>query len=168
MRLIDFVVQVLFVQSNTLRALASCLSENRLLSCLENVEFPNSDFTLDPLWFETNEPNQSPEKSSFEELEGAVSDFRLSPELETYLWSYPFYRALIENSIDLKAKFKKSNQIQAKHLIDQAFAHARVWIDTLPLPAEIENQATHAALIPWIKFQAEELKRQGNRNITLA
>ncbi len=172
MRLVDFLVHLLQTQADTLKRLAAFFGEEALLQMLEtagDIEHPPSSFQLHREWFEANPPNpvlvRSDSNASHQKLEGSVTEFKLPAFLEFHLWAYPFYRHLIEGSIDLHAKFKHSSQDSIEALVEEALKESKKWIQNLPIPPSVSQAAERAAWIPWLKFRANVLTQVGKRPI---
>src|SRR5207237_1497991 len=117
--------------------------------------------------------------SPYEELQGAVQELGLTPELEFHLWAYPHYRAFVESSIDLGARIASQGapgsgygRIHPMHasagsagtvLVEEAAAQAEDWLRRLPVRPEQRQQLEALAHAPWLRFRAAVLKRIGRR-----
>jgi hypothetical protein len=168
-RLIDFLILLLQTHASTLQRLAALLGEEDLLRLLEDVgdhaePLPeHSNIELE--WFESG--HFSVEAVRFRpiygELEGAVHELKLPAFLEFYLWSYPYYRRLIESSIDLKSRIRGPSHPAATFLVEDALAYAKRWVKQLPVAPELAIQVEKTALMPWVRFRSEFLKKVGKR-----
>lgn len=173
MKFIDFITEILETQAKTLQRLAAFFGEEEFLEILEaSGEMPSGemtnrvlDFKLDPNWFE--KPPASVTSTSYAQayaqLEGTVHELGLPAVLEFHLWAYPFYRILIESSIDFKSPFRIAENKGVETLINEALAYAKLWVRNLPLHPELSAAAESAALLPWIRFHSEILKKIGKR-----
>ncbi len=167
MRLVDFLIHLLEAHAGTLNRLAALLGEDSLTELLEmsGESRVRDDRKLllhqEPQYFNKTLPQKS--ASVYAELESAVRSFNLAPTLEFHLWTYPYYRAYIESSLDLNAALSSHGEAGIGRLADEAFLDARAWARTLPLSPDLAKQADHAAEVPWIKFRAALLKKTGQR-----
>jgi hypothetical protein len=171
MRLVDFLIAMLEAHAQTLQRLAALLGEEILIELLESCGEEDSDsdgkadtpppLELKPEWLDTAAPFS--ESSAYGELEGAVSELKLSAMLEFHLWAYPNYRSWIESPLPLNTRIRGTGSEAGITLVDDAVANAEAWIKKLPLPPSISQQAERAAQIPWLRFRTLVLKRIGKR-----
>ena len=176
-KLIDFLIHVLEAQANTLQRLAAFFGEDEFLQILESVEEPDSRETknhaakeeakLNDI-FQLNVPNVLKRTSTadiascYARLEGAVREMKLPAFLEFHLWAYPFYRLMIESSYDLQSPLSRDrDRIMTDQLVNASVAHAQAWVKTLPIHPELSLQTERTALIPWLRFRTEFLKKMG-------
>ena len=172
MRLVEYLIYLLEAQAQTLHRLAALLGEDELLEILENsgetfepkarsgVESPPSVF-INPKSFDAPGPGAT--ASPYQELEGAVHEFKLAAPLEFHLWAYSHYRAFIESAVDLNARIQGAGAEQGTALVEEAVAHAEEWIRHLHLPPAVSLQAERAAHVPWLRFRTTVLRRIGKR-----
>lgn len=167
MRLVDFSIQLLKAQAQTLQRLAALFGEEALLEILENTgEIIEEKYSPPPLpshWF--SPPSHKEKPSPYQELEGSVRELNLSATLEFHLWAYPFYRVLIESSLDLNSRIQTKNSSAGEELVNLAIAQAQAWVKLLPLRPEVSRRAERAASIPWLRFRSEVLKQIGIRPV---
>ena len=165
MRLVEFLIDILETQSQTLMRLAALLGEGELLELLESAGEAHKKkpsrppLTLDLEWFEKKPGSPS---NAYAELESAVKGFNLPAILEFHLWAYPFYRTIIESSLELSLEIRRDG-VKSDTLIHEAVQDAEVWIRTLPIRPELSRQAEQAALIPWLQFRSKILRKMGKR-----
>ena len=186
-KLIDFLIHVLDTHAHTLRRLAAFFGEDEFLQILESVEEPDGIPKMKMAELqksETQPENQMDEikwdtffqkvpdslkrtpsadiASCYARLEGAVREMKLPAFLEFHLWAYPFYRLMIESSYDLHSPLSKNrDQRMTDQLVNASVDHAQAWIKTLPIHPELSLQAERTALIPWLRFRTEFLKKMG-------
>lgn len=173
-RMVDFMIDVLRAHGQTLQRLAAFYGEDELLEMLETIgdqSFPQVDsIEMAPEWFETEEKltdgggkdKADPVKmqaQAYAELEWAVRELKLPPTLEFHLWAYPFYRSLIESSIDLSRSLRTSDTGAGPILIEKAITFAKVWIQALPIPPEQSQQTEQLAWNSWLRFRSEAMKK---------
>lgn len=176
MRLVEFLILLLEAHAQSLQQLAAFLGEEELLQILEDYgdrfnEITQGQIQSRALEFveklSLEEPLPDASSSTYQELEGSVHEFQLPAVLEFHLWTYPFYRALIESSHDLNARIPRSSAFQSNsigsHLVDEAMAQASAWIRHIPFPPQICQHAEKAASDPWLRFRTNALKRIGKR-----
>lgn len=168
MRWVEFLTLVLEAQAETLNRLAAYFGEEELLEVLENIEVESANETLPLIESLQLEQPKLPESSQpYQELEGCVQEFHLSPVLEFHLWAYPFYRILIESPHELNQRIPTYQPFQKNDLgtllVDEAMNQAERWIKSLPFPSPYHQQAEKIAWNPWIRFRATALKRIGKR-----
>jgi hypothetical protein len=165
MKLIDFLIHLLATQAKTLQRLAAFFGEEELLQMLESAGDEESEDALpiliDPKWFDQPKTTDSP--SAYAQLEGSVREFKLPAVLEFHLWAYPFYRSIIESSLNLKSVIRGDDGSAGEKLVNEAIAQATIWIKKLPIHPEVSIQAERAALVPWLRFRSEVLKKIGKR-----
>lgn len=168
MNLLNFVIQILNTQGKTLQRLAAFFGEEELLQMLETA-----GETLNPviLPFNLGDLLDSPLDGSaasqgtntYAQLEGAVHEMKLPAVLEFHLWAYPFYRAIIESPFDLGSPIRNFNNTGGNRLVIEALKQAEEWVKNLPIHPEVSAQAERAAMIPWLRFRSEILKKFGKR-----
>jgi hypothetical protein len=166
-RLVEFLIHLLQTQALTLQRLAAFFGEDALLEMLEiageSEEKNPSSFKMNQNWFA--QPQPIPPSSPYTELEGAVREMNLPAVLEFHLWAYPFYRVLIESSLNLNSRIKGDENQVPEALIEESVSQAKAWIRKLPIRPELSAQAERAALIPWLRFRTLVLKKIGKRPI---
>lgn len=171
MRLVDFLVLLLQAHAETLRRLAAFFGEENLIQLLEDAGESFDDRRLaglEPIpsgasfskttWSEGESPSSNP----YAELEGTVHELALPEILEFHLWAYPHYRHFIESAIMLNARLTSGTDSGAL-LIEEACASAEAWVRTLAIPPSVAAAAHKAALVPWLRFRTEALKKIGRR-----
>ncbi len=170
MTVVEFMILVLTTQTHVLQRLAAFFGEEQLLEILESVDdFPapkestrtQSLFSLQKNWF-IPAPLQVTKTSPYTELEGSVRELNLPATLEFHLWAYPFYRTLIESSLDLKMTFNPKKQ-GGEALVKEALYQAKTWIHALPIHPAHAAQVQTLGMTPWVRFQSEVLKKTGGR-----
>jgi hypothetical protein len=173
MRLVEFLIQLLEAQAETLKRLAALLGEENLVLLLEmagdeesgkeNGEpatAPQHEIPI-PLFGPPQPPFAS--RDPYTELEGAVREMDLPATLNFHLWAYPPYRAFIESPLDLNSRLPGPGGEAGAALVEEAMAQAEAWVRRLPISPLVYEQASRAAHVPWIKFRAAVLKRVGRR-----
>lgn len=164
MKFVEFLVYVLQTQGETLQRLAAFFGEEELFELLEAAgDHPDpqlSSFSLNPSWFEPSEKT-----SNYAALDNVVRELKLPAVLEFHLWAYPFYRILIEAPIELKAQIRHSSENVVDLMVNEALSQATTWVKKLPIRPELSAQAERIALIPWLRFRSEVLKKAGKRPI---
>jgi hypothetical protein len=162
MRLVDFLIRLLEAQAQTLQRLAALFGEEILLEMLERgaeiEEEIGKPTEISLSWFQTSGSGNG--GSPYAELEGAVSDMKLSPVLQFHLWAYPVYRSFIESKLDLGSRVT-----QPQAVVEAAVAGHKRWLETMPIATEFRNQAERAADVPWLRFRTTVLKDLGQRPI---
>ena len=170
MRLVEFLIQLLEAQAETLKRLAALFGEENLVQLLEMAgDESNAPKTETPaeiavpvqLFGEPQPPFQS--RDPYTELEGAVRDMDLPAILTFHLWTYPPYRAFIESPLDLNSRLPGPGGDSGATLVEEAVAQAEAWVRSLPMNPLVLDQASRAAHVPWLKFRAVVLKRVGRR-----
>lgn len=167
MRWVDFLVQVLKTQGRTLQRLSVLYGEDTLIEWMEaagdEMATPDLTFQIESSWLLPAQPTQST-FSPLEALEQAARETELSAVLEFYLWTYPYYRTLVESPIDLRAEIQlKKNPEFIGHIVDEAVTQAKLWLEQLRLPVRIRDQAEKASLVLWVRFRSDALKLAGQR-----
>ncbi len=167
MRLFEFLTLLLQATGQILQDLATLFGENVLVQLLEdNPKHPGEAkmrFQLDPQWFDPA-PETTLNKndgSAYLVIEEAVKKIGLSSILEFHLWSYPFYRILIESSIDLRSEIKNGNPIIGKLLIQEALEQSEKWIYPICQAAEFTQQVEPILMAAGLRFRSEVLKKMG-------
>jgi hypothetical protein len=170
-RFVDFAIQVLQTQAETLKRLAAFFGEDTLFEMLEiagdqeTIQDQHS-FEFKTEWFEAPDKNlKSSETNAYSELESSVNDLKLPAVLEFHLWAYPFYRSIIEGPVALKSKIPASSQPITDLLVNEALYQAKLWVKQLPIRPEHSAQAERAALTPWLRFRSDVLKKLGKRPV---
>lgn len=171
MRLVDFLILLLGAHSEALKRLAAFFGEERFIDMLEDSgdtidkSLPIRKFTDKAgaalIWIDMNSPRTN--ANAYVELEGAVRELSLPEVLEFHLWAYPHYRAFIESSVDLNARMAPGGGSSGAALIEEACIQAEAWAHALPIPPAVAGAAHKAALVPWLRFRAEALKKMGRR-----
>jgi hypothetical protein len=170
-QLVDFLMQLLQTHGKALQRLAAFFGEEVLLHLLEDagerLENEPVAFRVDSSWFEApaRVPSKSLGRSPYSELEGAVQELNLPSVLEFYLWTYPFYRKLIEGPHHLRSQLRGPSHPGAALLTEGALEYAKLWIKQVVVSPEFAAQAERSALTPWLRFRAEFLKKMGTRPI---
>lgn len=166
MKLVQFLIHLLTTQAETLQRLAAFFGEEELLQMLEAAgESELLDETSPPLisnWFIP--PKGTDSTSVYSQLEYCVRDTQLPAVLQFHLWAYPFYRSFIESALDLKSTIKDTDG-NPESLVNEAVSQAQIWIKCLPIHPELSTQAERIALVPWLRFRSEVLKKIGKRPI---
>ncbi|MFZ9594789.1 MAG: hypothetical protein ACO3A2_01790 [Bdellovibrionia bacterium] len=159
----ELIIRLLQAQGQTLSRLAAFFGEDNLVAILEAAgesQIPNPTlFTKIKESASTDSPFWKP-GSPFLEIETAVHELQLSAVLEFHLWSYPYYRYLIESSIELKAQVP-----ELETFVEQALEAARTWVAHLPIEAEMITHFQRTAQVPWLRFRTECLSQLGKRPI---
>lgn len=164
MRWVEFLIHFLTAQGQTLQRLAALFGEEDLLEMLEEV---GESYEVKPLILDLNpERFQSAGDASgsgnpYQQLEWAVTELKLSPTLEFHLWAYPFYRYMIESGVELDARVGPFPDDFTHVLVNEAVKQAKDWVQRLPIAPEHSLQAEKAALVSWLRFRSEVLKRFG-------
>ncbi len=175
MRLVDLLVLLLSAQADTLKRLAAFFGEENLIHLLEDAGESFDDRRVAGLevpkfaktsvasitWIDTPVPHSN--ANAYGELEGTVHELGLPEVLEFHLWAYPHYRAFIESSIDLNARLAPGGGESGTALIEEACAAADAWVRSLAIPPAVADAAYKAALVPWLRFRTEALKKMGRR-----
>src|SRR4051812_5012272 len=111
MTVVEFLAHLLQTHANTLQRLAAFFGEEELFEILElggeaydeNPSLHSSpNFKIDPNWL-IDQPLRTIKTPVYLELEGIVRELNLAAVLEFHLWAYPFYRQLIESSLELSS-----------------------------------------------------------------
>ncbi len=171
MRLVDFLILLLSAHAETLKRLAAFFGEDVFTEMLEDSG-ETIDKALPPrkytekagaalIWIDLNSPRTN--ANAYAELEGSVHEFDLPEVLEFHLWAYPHYRAFIESAVDLNARMAPGGGTSGTALIEEACIQAEAWAHALPIPPAVAAAAHKAALVPWIRFRTEALKKMGRR-----
>jgi len=160
-KLYEFLIFLLQAQAQTLQRLAAFLGEEELLQLLEEAgdreDLTSSESKTSPSWFKKSTFIDS--THTYTRLESAVSECQLPAVLEFHLWAYPFYRTLIEGSLDLTDIARAGS---TEELVNEALSAARTWVRNLPVSPDISQQMERIAWIPWIRFRADVLKKAGS------
>jgi len=165
----EFLIHILRAQAQTLQHLAAFFGEAELLELLESAgesapDLPEPSFKIKKEWLPTLTGPDTP--STYLELEGAVHDLHLSAVLEFHLWTYPFYRIIIESSANLKAKVPDQPGARVLEvLVDEAMIQAQTWVRTLPVPPTLLIQTRSIAQVPWLRFRTTVLGKTGRRPV---
>jgi hypothetical protein len=162
MKLVDFLIRLLEAQAQTLQRLAALFGEDILVEMLETAADDVDglgEYPVETGWF-SGQDVVSGGRSPYAELDGCVRELALAPPLQFHLWAYPVYRSFIESDLELGARV-----IHPQPAIDAALSGARAWLQTLPIPPELRNQAASAAEVPWIRFRSSLLKDLGQRPV---
>jgi hypothetical protein len=160
MKLLDFVILLLKTQAETLNALFQFLGRDILLEILERAsdteEPPLPALDFHPEWLSQALCSSQAESGAqaYRQIQQAVEKLRLAPFLEFYLWSYPFYRLIIESPLDLNADFKGTHSQEAhRTLVDKAKFASDLWINRLNLPQEVASTLQNEINAMWTSFQ---------------
>ncbi|MEK6704489.1 MAG: hypothetical protein AABZ06_01745 [Bdellovibrionota bacterium] len=165
MRLVRFLIHVLEAHAETLKRLAEIIGEDALLNALENMNAPNPQNPGKITTLETNTPTDAP---PYDELQSTVADFKLSPALEDHLWSYPYYRMIIESMADLNMQLDtghSESQNSARQMVEEAFDYSRIWIKSLKPPLDFPGKDT-VSQAAWLQFRSTILRRLGYRPLS--
>lgn len=168
MQLSEFLVHLLEAHAQSLSRLAAFFGEDEFVEMLESADEDrlqslDSRFPLE-LLLETPDPRAGvPQSSAYQRLEGAVQGLGLPATLEFHLWAYPFYRILIEGTVDLTSKLRDQGEATVVGLVDEAVEQAAAWIKSLPVPPSVSPAAESAAQIPWVRFRTTVLIKAGHR-----
>lgn len=166
-RLADFVICILQAQGETLKRLAALFGEEAIVELLEMVDEAPRPEPEPPIsvvrdaW--TSPPTEPPSGSAYAEIESAVRELGLPPQLEFHLWAYPHYRAFIESPLELNSRIRGHESEVGHALVEEAVAQATAWIRRLPIAPMIAPQAERVAQVPWLRFRSEVLKKLGKR-----
>lgn len=165
---IEFLVHILKAHAQTLHRLAAFFGEETLFQLLERVGESSDDsepsFKIKKEWLTTTTGSDTP--SAYLELEGAVHSMHLSSVLEFHIWAYPFYRVIIESSVNLKAKIPDHPGSRVLEiLVEEATVQAQTWTKKLPIPPELAIQTRSIAQVPWIRFRTTVLGKTGRRPV---
>lgn len=169
LKFIDLILAVLKSHGESLRELSHVLGEEETAAILELAgdampESPMRDLIRElPL---KPAPSTAPadrllKSTPYLQIETAVREMRLPATLEFYVWTYPHYRALIESSVDLDAKFSSVPDRAQVNLIEEFVRQARAWVRILPMPPTEALKAEKAVESCWIRFRANVLPRLG-------
>ncbi len=173
MTLVEFLILLLSTHSQVLQRLAAFFGEEELLELLERASdvlettqptTAEAPFPYEKSWF-IPAPLQLAKTSPYLELEGTVREFNLPSVLEFHLWTYPFYRTLIESPLDLKMTFHP-DQPGGQIVVRDAMTQAKTWINQLPVHPVLAEQVRTLGMAPWLRFQNEVLKKLGGRPFT--
>lgn len=177
-RFIDLIMAVLQAHGESLRELSKLLGEDELTAILEMAgdtlpESPIRDLLstlplgngpMGPSGMPMNLSGDRPaRRSPYVEIEASVREMRLPATLEFYAWTYPHYRALIESSHDLEARFAKNSDREQINLVEELVRQARAWVRALPIPPSDSLKAEKAVEACWLRFRAQVLPRLGAR-----
>jgi hypothetical protein len=162
----EFLIHVLKAHAHTLHRLTAFFGEAEFLKILEtageSTEGHTSSFKIKNDWLPTTTGPEAP--SHYLELEGAVQEMHLSSVLEFHIWTYPFYRIIIESSVDLKAKIPDHHGSRVLEiLVQEAVMDARSWTRKLPILPELTLQTQNIAQVPWVRFRTTVLGKTGRR-----
>jgi hypothetical protein len=164
----EFLTHILRAHAQALQRLAAFLGEAELLELLEtagesSVEL-RSKFEIKKEWLSATPATDS--TPPYLELEGAVQEMHLSSFLEFHVWAYPFYRQIIESSLELKAKIPKAHATEVLELLtEEAIQQAQTWIEQLPVREDLAQQVKSIAQLPWIRFRTTILGKMGRRPV---
>lgn len=160
MRLVDFLIEMLLTQAESLKQLAVLFGEEVLVQILERageaapVEHrPPRPEILD-VWqgvVAADDPNP------YGELQLEIQKLNLPPRLEFFLWTYPFYRTWVEGEIPLGSRFRTPPGDAYALLLDEAALQADLWMKDLKLPAELEAPALAQIRPLWKRFRMKLL-----------
>jgi len=174
-KLVEFLVSLLEAHAQALTRLAALMSEESLLEVLERAgeredELESKALKSMPHWARGGHPTGV--AAAYAQLETAVRGFGLPQFLLFHLWTYPHYRALIENATDLNALIPEGPSGEgaqpsgmASLLIDESVEQARLWVRSLRLAPDLSARAEKAAEVPWLKFRAAMLAKLGKRRL---
>lgn len=157
-RWVDFLVLVLGAHGAVLQKLSESMGEDVLVEIFENIETfsePESKSLQSGFW--ENGSGQTPQallrgENPYEWIEINVRKFSLPPRLEFYLWSYPYYRTLIESSCPLYFPLASHPDV-SKDLINEALAAYELWIKDLCLPEKVEILVSRLGAPVWKEFE---------------
>lgn len=182
-RLLDFLVAVLAAHAHTLNRLAALFSEEMLVEVLERAgeaaddramaardagtaETPDPTARLNLRW---NPSTSQLAASAYQELETAISDFRVSKILEFHLWAYPYYRQWIQSPTDLAETLDlESDPSAINRLAEDAMLDAQAWVRALPISPDFGRRAELASQAAWVRFRTDLLRKAGLRPIASA
>lgn len=166
MKLIDFVILLLKAHAATLKSLSELFGDEILLELIERAAdkedrgdgakapLPALDFHPEWLTKALIPANAEAGAMSYRQIKQEVDSFRLSPILEFYLWSYPFYRMLIESPLDLNSDFQGTRSQDAGGiLVEKAMQAAELWMKDLAIPPELGAETQNKTREIWNEFQ---------------
>jgi hypothetical protein len=165
MTVVEFLSQLLSTQAQVLKRLEAFFGQEPLLQLLESAhealdeereKHPPKPWNFSKNWF-IPAPLQLVKTAPYIELEGAVRDQDLPEFLEFYLWAYPYYRTLIESSLDLKMTMHPNYPVK-ETLCREAIEQARIWLNRLPVHPTLAAQVQTLGMTPWLRFQNEILR----------
>jgi hypothetical protein len=171
-KLVDFLVSLLEAHAQALTRLAALMTEESLLEVLERAgeseeELESPVLKSLPHWARGGHPTGV--AAAYAQLETAVRGFGLPQFLLFHLWTYPHYRALIENATDLNAIIPEGDDStpsdMASSLVDESVEQAKLWVRSLGLAPDLGARAEKAAEVPWLKFRAAMLAKLGKRRL---
>ncbi len=157
MNLLHFTTLTLQTQSKILRLLSETFGSASFLKVLEQTEFfleQTPVLGLHPSDFESTAPHPY-DLPPFQMIHDTLKSLQISYDLEFYLLSYPFYRALIESSIDLNSKIPKET---ALHLTQAALKSAEIWNERLCISENSRLKLAPILKAFWLKFRTDVLK----------
>lgn len=166
MKLADLLAQILESHGEGLKRLAAYFGEEAFMELIESgtPEEPAHQAKLTAIAKKTQgvERIQTLEMDQgYREIQSRVRDLGLPEFLEFYLWAFPPYRALIENSVELGASLPRENQALSRELVDGVIHGAEFWIRSLPIPTASFAAAERAYQVPWIRFRDVALRKLG-------
>ncbi len=176
MTLEQYIITLLETQAKTLTRLAALLGSPAFLVILEESGdlqpvFSLEEAKVDLKWFSFKPKVVS---QGFSAIPGAIQVLHLPPTLEFHLWCYPFYRALIESPLPLKATLSTTPHHQQR-LVDLTVQAAQTWANNLlaplhpnaTMPLTAREQVMQVAFAPWLRFRTQMLKKMGHPPIKM-
>lgn len=165
MQLVDLLILLLEAHASVLQSLSIRIGEENLVNLLNTFQ----DEVNESLCTRVAAANGG--SWAYEALEQAIArivgDMGLSPDLEFHLCSYSYYRAWIENSIELGECLPINSQ-QARALTEQAISWALLWLNQYPISghqavAISAPTVKDTVMFSWIRFR-NSIYRKLNQN----
>jgi len=143
MTLLQFTKELLSFHAQTLSLLEELLDAELAIYLLEK-HTENSDPPILPHqeFFEPCETQSIlTESDCFEEISNHVESLNLNLELKFYLWSYPLYRAIIEDSTgNFSQTFKKNDPKLLQEFIGAVKHNLEAWAHDIQLSSELQKK----------------------------
>jgi hypothetical protein len=160
MRLYEFLALVLKAHAQVLKMLAEYHGTSGAVHVLEM----GSSTHQPPIASVAAEAREGsiPWDLAFERIESSVRELALSEELESWVWTYPYYRAFVESGAALTAPLYGGQGPRSDlALVEEAYAFAQSWLKHLELPEDAAFKIQRAADQIWVRFRSEALKQLG-------
>lgn len=174
MRVCDFLAMVLQTQGEVLKELLLSLpewelSQDDFMEALERAhetpEIPVASPmqpTHSGLAVQAGKRKSPPKGQAYQVIAHTVTALKLPEWLEFYVWSYPFYRNLIESDIDIQAPMSHAVADPAT-TVEAARSAGERWVLGLGLPPERSKIIEDLAQESWLRFRAQALRGIGRR-----
>ena len=160
MRLYEFLALVLEAHGQVLKMLAEYHGSSGAIHLLEMGSSAPPPPAA-PVIRESRE-GSVPWDLAFDRIESTVRALCLSEELETWVWTSPYYRAFVESGAALTAPLYGGEGPRSDiALVEEAYAFAQDWLKHLELPPDAAFKILRAADQIWVRFRSQSLKRLG-------